>query len=260
MTYKALFLDIDGTILKPDHTYTDLTKEAIMSAKNQGIAVFLATGRPAHEIANLAEDLGIDSLIGYNGAYATYRGEILVNETMKPDIVKRYLQITKEQGNEMVLYTNKNNLYTTLDHSIVNDFIDLFQLKQNERFDEKYINDILSITLLDMDSVNPKHFNIDSNIHLSPVHLKGAEHSYDVIRKNVNKGEAIKVLLNKLNISSNEAIAFGDGMNDKEMLQVVGHGFAMGNAHTDLFEYARYRTTTVHESGIYNGLRKLGLV
>jgi hydroxymethylpyrimidine pyrophosphatase-like HAD family hydrolase len=47
----------------------------------------------------------------------------------------------------------------------------------------------------------------------------------------VNKGEAVKKVLQVLKIKKEQAIAFGDGMNDKEMLEVVGESFAMGNAH-----------------------------
>lgn len=260
MTYKALFLDIDGTILMPDHTYTDLTKEAITKAKQQGIEVFLATGRATHEIEDLAQDLDVDSLIGYNGAYAIYQGEVVVNEPMEPQMVNEFVNLSQEHGNEIALFTNGKNLYSSLDHPTIKYFINFFQLQHNEQFDEKYNEDILSMTLLNMDSVEPQHFQIDPNIHLAPVHLKGLEHSYDVIRKNVNKGMAISAILDKLQISKDEAIAFGDGMNDKEMLQAVGHGFAMGNAHANLFEYAAHRTTTVDKSGVHEGLKKLGIV
>src|SRR5699024_10021783 len=138
MTYKALFLDIDGTILMPDHTYTDLTEEAITKAKQQGIAVFLATGRATHEIEDLALDLGVDSLIGYNGAYAIYQGEVVVNEPMDPQMVNEFVKLSQEHGNEIALFTNGTNLYSSLDHPIIRYFIDFFQLQHNEQFDEKY--------------------------------------------------------------------------------------------------------------------------
>ena len=48
--YKILFLDIDGTILRPDDTIEDSTKTAINEMKKQNIEVVLATGRPIHEI------------------------------------------------------------------------------------------------------------------------------------------------------------------------------------------------------------------
>jgi hydroxymethylpyrimidine pyrophosphatase-like HAD family hydrolase len=44
------------------------------------------------------------------------------------------------------------------------------------------------------------------------------------------------------------------------MLMTVGEGFAMGNAHPDLFAYAKHKTTAVTDSGIFNGLKTLGLL
>ena len=47
MDYKVLFLDIDGTILMPDHTYSASTKDAILQVKEQGIEVFIDIGSTA---------------------------------------------------------------------------------------------------------------------------------------------------------------------------------------------------------------------
>ncbi|MNP76851.1 putative bifunctional phosphatase/peptidyl-prolyl cis-trans isomerase [compost metagenome] len=55
-------------------------------------------------------------------------------------------------------------------------------------------------------------------------------------------------------------MAFGDGLNDKEMLQEVGLGIAMGNSHPDLLPYADYVTSAVDEGGIRQGLRYAGLI
>ena len=54
MNYKIVFLDIDGTILMPDHKYASSTKDAIAQLKDQGVEVFIATGRPLHEVKELA--------------------------------------------------------------------------------------------------------------------------------------------------------------------------------------------------------------
>src|SRR5690625_1483606 len=148
MTYNILFLDIDGTILKPDHTYTNSTKDAISQLKNQGIEVFLATGRPVHEIAELAEELNVQSLIGYNGAYAIYQNKTIINEPMHSDTVKQFLDIAKEQNHEMVLYSNGKNYFTSLDSAVSQKFMDTFQLKHNELFTEDVIEDILGATIM----------------------------------------------------------------------------------------------------------------
>ena len=93
--YKVLFLDIDGTILKPDSTIDQSTKDAISQMQQKGVEVFLATGRPLHEIADLAEELNVHSFIGYNGALAIYEEQTIVNEPMKGSTIEQFLEIAK---------------------------------------------------------------------------------------------------------------------------------------------------------------------
>ena len=88
--YKILFLDIDGTILTPDDTIQESTKQAVTQLQQKGLEVFLATGRPLHEIANIGEELNINSFIGYNGAFAIYKGEAIFREAMNEDTVKHF--------------------------------------------------------------------------------------------------------------------------------------------------------------------------
>ena len=116
------------------------------------------------------------------------------------------------------------------------------------------------MTLIHLNQSETSHYQIDDNLRFSEVNVDGARDAFDVLRLNMNKGEAVKKVLQRLQIPKEQAIAFGDGMNDKEMLEVVGESFAMGNAHSDLFQYAKYRTTAVTDSGIFNGLKTLGLV
>ncbi|SHG43134.1 Cof-type HAD-IIB family hydrolase [Ornithinibacillus halophilus] len=260
MTYNILFLDIDGTILKPDHTYTALTKEAITKAIEKGLEVFLATGRPIHEIDDLAEDLGIQSLIGYNGAYATYQDRTIINEPMDSSIVKKFINIASEKNHELVMYTNERNYFTTLNTPEIDRFIKIFNLHKNNRVNEDILENILGMTIINMDPEDTTLYEFDDDILLSQVNIDGVRRCYDVIRTTVNKGQAIKRVLRELQIHKENSIAFGDGMNDKEMLQAVGEGVAMGNANPDLLNYAKHQTTTVEKSGIYYGLKKLNII
>lgn len=260
MTYKSVFLDIDGTILKPDHTYSPSTKDAIIQLKNQNIEVFFATGRPLHELSTLADELMIDSFIAYNGAYATYQGKTVVNEPMDPNIIKQFIELGKENGQEIVFYTRDRNYFTSLDHPVVKNFIELFSLKQNALFTNDMLDKVLGVTIMNLDQDLLESYECDEDIHLSQVNVEGFKNCYDVIRSRVNKGEAVKSIFKVLDITKDQAIAFGDGMNDKEMLATVGEGFAMGNASPHLIPYAKYQTSSVSNDGIYAGLQKLGLM
>lgn len=260
MTYKILFLDIDGTILKPDHTYEQSTKDAIVQLQQKGIEVFISTGRPLHEVVELAAELHVDSYVGYNGAYAKYQNEAIIDAPMNAKSVEQFLQIAKENNHEMVLYTSRKNYFTSLDKPIVKTFINTFQLQHNEIYTSEIADQILGVTVMNINPSEEKLYEIESNFRMSQVNIAGIENSFDVIRTNVNKGEAAKHILKRLNITKEQSIAFGDGMNDKEMLQEVGEGFAMGNGDPELFQYAKHITTSVTDSGIFKGLETLGLL
>jgi Cof subfamily protein (haloacid dehalogenase superfamily) len=258
--YKVLFLDIDGTIITPDDKIEDSTKIAVSNAQERGIEVFLATGRPIHEILDIAKTLKINSFIGYNGAYGIYKGEDLYQDFMAPSMIENFLMIAEKNSHEMVLYSNRHNAFTSLDSSIVKKFIAKFHLHQNELFNESDLNNILGITLINVNANEDLLYLNEGEIHLAQVHVEGMEHCFDVIRDHVNKGFGVNCVLKHLGIGKEEAIAFGDGLNDKEMLMNVGKSFAMGNAHPDLFSYAKYKTTAVGHSGILNGLKILRLI
>ncbi|MBM7570857.1 HAD family hydrolase [Aquibacillus albus] len=259
MNYKILFLDIDGTILRADHTIEASTKDAIHQVKEKGIEIFIATGRPLHEVYDIAEALHIGSFIGYNGALAKYQDKEIVNETIDSSTIHDYLATAKKHGHEMVLYTSSKNTFTSMDAPVVKEFINYFDLKENEWFRSDVINDILGITIMNVKENEASLYETE-DIYLSQVNVEGLKHSYDVIQNRVNKGRAVNAILKLLQIHPDEAIAFGDGMNDKEMLQNVGESFAMGNGHPDLFQYAKRRTSSVMDSGIFNGLKSIGLV
>jgi Cof subfamily protein (haloacid dehalogenase superfamily) len=258
--YKILFLDIDGTTLRPDDTIEESTKKAIDEMKKQDIEVVLATGRPIHEIADLGKELKISSFIGYNGALAIYEGETIFAEPMNREDVIYILNIAKDHGDEVVLYTADKNYLTVLDSDMMLKFLKQFHLRKNDLITEEVYDNILGMTIITTGTLGHERYEFNNGIHLSQVNIEGMQHCYDVIRDKVNKGVGVKFLLDRLALDKESSIAFGDGMNDKEMLSYVGAGFAMGNAHPDLFQHAKYKTTEVTNSGIYNGLKSLGLI
>lgn len=260
MTYRALFLDIDGTILTYDHTFTELTKKAIEEVQKVGVDVFIATGRPLHEINNLRKELGIQSAIGYNGAFAIHKNKVIVDYPMNEELVQKVITTAEEYDNDLVLYTAKKNYFTSLSRTEVVKFINFFQLKENEQLDGDLNNPIYSMTVMNCHESYVPAYKTLNDLVVSTVNVEGIENSYDLIQKNINKGTAVQMVLDTLGIPNDEAIAFGDGMNDKEMLQTVGTSFVMANGDPNLFQYAKYETKSVDESGIYYGLQKLGLV
>ena len=79
----------------------------------------------------------------------------------------------------------------------------------------------------------------------------------DVMAPNISKGEAVKNVQRVMNFTREECAAFGDYLNDREMIQAVGCGFAMANAHPDLKKVAAFETTSNDQAGVLVGIRRL---
>lgn len=260
--YKILFLDIDGTIITAENTVQESTKEAIRQMEEKGIEVVLATGRPLHEIRFLTEELKIDSMIGYNGAYGIYRGKNIWYKPLSVPFVDHFLTIAEEYNNDLVLYTKEQSLWSRIDSPESGEFMEKFDIKKNIPFHPSVTDQVLSVNVIASEKDHFKLYEAFGGVRLARVNisLNHIKYCYDVVRDEANKGKAVKAFLDHLGISKIEAIAFGDAMNDLEMLKNVGESFAMGNADPELFKYAKHKTTSVQDSGVYNGLKSLGLI
>ncbi|MGL5965419.1 MAG: HAD family hydrolase, partial [Fusobacteriaceae bacterium] len=83
------------------------------------------------------------------------------------------------------------------------------------------------------------------------------KHWMDFMHTDSNKGEAIKKVLEILNIDKDETVAFGDYLNDLEMMKVVGHSYAMENAHDEIKKIAKYITLSNNNSGVIHSIREI---
>ena len=90
--------------------------------------------------------------------------------------------------------------------------------------------------------------------------ILSGEHWVDVMKPGVNKGCAMRGIQRKLGLSADECMAFGDYLNDCELLQAVGESYAMENAHPALKAMARHIAPSNDENGVMRVVRgALGL-
>ena len=82
----------------------------------------------------------------------------------------------------------------------------------------------------------------------------------DIIPKGSGKGNAVKKVVEHLGLSQEEALAFGDGGNDVDMLQAAGTGVAMGTASDNVKAVADEVCKSVDEDGVYYYLKEKGLI
>lgn len=237
---KVIISDLDGTLLNAEHTISDYSKKVVRQLAEHDIRFIIATGRHLRDASKIKEKLGVNAyLITSNGAtVADEAGNLIYQASIPSEVVKDILSIEVEEG----VY---KNLYQG-DHWLMEENDKVFDEYYQEgdfaftlcRFEDRYGHPTNKIFFTTKDYrkleevakiVSEKHGDIVDLTFSMPECL-------EIMPKGVNKGAAILETLNLLGVSKDHVIAFGDGMNDVEMLQVVGKGYLMGNATPKLVE------------------------
>lgn len=257
MTKKTIFFDIDGTIYDEDKNVPASTREAIAELQRRGHNVAIATGRGAYMFKELREELGIDSFVSLNGQYVVHEGKVIYTNRLETEVLK-----------ELTLFAEKN------DHPVA--YIDATDMKVNTAEHENILTSIGSLKLA-FPTHDAEYFlqnEIYQAIIFCPQENQAAyEEAYpdlkfvrwhplgmDVLPGNGSKANGIAQMIQILGVDKEDVYAFGDGLNDVEMLSYVGHGIAMGNAEEEVKAAASYVTKHVSEDGIYEGLKMVGLL
>ncbi len=130
MTYKMIVLDLDDTLLRDDHTISTRTKEALMTAQEQGVKVVLASGRPTFGMRNVAKELRLEDmavsfyLLMVQKIINCKTNEEIFSSTLSPEIVHNLFEISQTEdvwihtymGDDIV--TEENNPYTEIEGDI----------------------------------------------------------------------------------------------------------------------------------------------
>lgn len=260
--YKLIAIDLDGTLLNSYGKISDENKNAIKKAKENGTQVVIASGRHITSVKSFAKEIKSEnySICG-NGAilYDMKNDEILYNKFIDKEKILEIIEVCEQNSIYYNIYTETEILTRTIAYSA------LFYKQENEKKDSKYQTNIRVVTDLYNFVKNDNSNNYikvtiyDDNLsifnriiqklreiedidvldvgHMSRKMIKvnnedvEIKYYYTEITKNdVNKWNAIKVLMNKLNIGANEVVTIGDNVNDKEMLENAGLGVVMENS------------------------------
>ncbi|RKN85689.1 Cof-type HAD-IIB family hydrolase [Paenibacillus ginsengarvi] len=257
MSYKIVFFDIDGTLVDDRKQIPPGTVQAIRELQSRGVEAVIATGRAPYFFAPLLETLGIDSYVSLNGAYVVYKGEPVFSREIPQASVKAFVSHAARHRHSLVFeshsafYTNNDSDPLMLE-SVTSLRVDL--PGYDPEFWQK--QPIYQMFLHCESAEEPLYERAVPGLKM----IRWHEKAMDVMPDDRSKAQGIEALLAHVGVSPEAAVAFGDGLNDKEMLALVGLGIAMGNAHEELKPYADYITTHVEEDGIGNGLRYAGLI
>ncbi|MXP67652.1 sugar/pyridoxal phosphate phosphatase YigL [Pantoea sp. Aalb] len=237
--YHIVASDLDGTLLSPDHRLTPFTYITLQNLVALDIHFVFATGRHYIDVGQIRDKLGIPAyMITSNGARVhDINGKLIFSHDLNTDI-----------ANE--LYYIKYDDKLILTHVYRNDewFISRHTPDEQDYFPESVFRyQIYQPSVLPVDGISKVFFTCKN-----PLLLNSLEESIqtrwgdrvnvsfslptclEVMAGGVSKGHALKSVAKNLGYSLEKCIAFGDGMNDFEMLSMVGKGCIMYNANQRL--------------------------
>lgn len=249
--YKALMLDIDGTIIPYDYDANPSARvtEAIKKAKEK-VVISLVTGRSYASVERLVKHLGLTQ-----GYAAVSNGSAVVDLQTHELLYDK--PIDKKDSDSIINILLEENVKFYIKKDIYEDSLDRTIYSKNSDYTKTYM--IFTIEEFSHDRVKNifNKFTHIPNVTLHKTrHRDPDKYGFNVTHVAATKAHAIERITTHLNIKRKEVIGVGDSYNDFALLMASGLKVAMGNALPDLKEIADYIAPSVTEDGVASVIEK----
>ncbi len=255
---KAIFFDIDGTLLDPVTKKVPLSALASLKAlRRKGVRLFVATGRFPGMTTFLEKIFPFDGFITLNGQLAADRqGQVLHRMAHRPEVIRKLVELVPQAGFPCLII-EEDRCFAVEDCQVIRDHFAWAGLPAPEvypidRLKEHPVLQFLAYIYPDQ---------IPVLAPLEHIAVTGSAHGIlDVIPEEGGKEVGIAAVAKHYGWQREEILVFGDGPNDAEMLRWAGIGVALGNGVEEAKAAADYVTTPVGEDGVKNALVHLGVL
>ncbi|MGN0162260.1 MAG: HAD-IIB family hydrolase [Candidatus Ornithomonoglobus sp.] len=257
-----IFFDFDGTLVDEKaeiYRPTQITIASIEKLRKNGHLAVLATGRAKSYIPDTG--IKLDGIIASNGAYAEINGKVVYNYLV-PDEYTREIVERADEMEYIYVLENQDICYTNGFYN--DDFIHILEFFDISRTNFRPVSEAekLRANKMFLTCKNEAAFKrlceVFDGKFIFGMHRGGQSCDCDPVGN--NKGRGIAAIAAAAGVDISETFAFGDSINDYEMLENVAHGIAMGDHRPELDAVCEFVTGTVSEEGVTTALEKLGLV
>lgn len=253
---KAIFLDMDGTILHENNKASNYTKDVVDELREKGFKVFLATGRSYSEIHQLVpEGFKVDGIISSNGTTGEIEDQNLFKHSLSLEQVKKIVKLAQQQhiyyevfpfgAQRIVLkedYQWMRDMITgetppnNVSHSEWTSRLDAMKDKIDWR-DELPDLDYSKIYLFNLNLDKITTFRdelIQNKVLLSISVSNSSRYNAETMAYNTDKGTGIKEMIEHFGIQQEETLVIGDSDNDRAMFDFGQYTVAMKNARQEI--------------------------
>ncbi|HLG76206.1 MAG TPA: Cof-type HAD-IIB family hydrolase [Ktedonobacteraceae bacterium] len=253
--YRLLAIDLDGTLLTPQHTISSRTRHALEQAIAAGVTVVIATGQKRDVLQAVCAGLPLHGpQIMYNGALVAdiETGTVLYERLLPPELVLPALSALRDQRLYRAYFTHES-VYVDTNTPGARDWYrpPVPPVRELDDITSIYPQACLKLigvgspqTLLAKRQALQKRFQ-------SQLYVTQSSHNLiELLHPDVSKENALRTIAAQLGIAAEEIMALGDSHNDVGMLRFAGMGVAMGNASAEVKAAARSITTSNAEHGV----------
>lgn len=257
MERKIVFFDIDGTLLNDKKEIPPSAKTALKLLQERGIYTAIATGRIPASFEWIREELNIQSYVSINGQYVVFEGRPIHTNPINPEVLGEFSRLAADKGHPMAYCGHQLIGLTHEAHPLIKPNFGAVH-KTPPVLDPEFYKKlpVYQCNLFLKKEDEPVYEERFPEFRLIRFH----ETAVDVLPKGVSKDLGIELLLQATGIRNENCFAFGDDLNDVEMLLMAGTGIAMGNAVPEALAAADLVTTSSDQDGILNGLVMAGLL
>lgn len=257
---KFIASDMDGTLLdqygRLDPEFFDL----FLRLEEKGILFSAASGRQYYSLRDTFAPIQDRILyVAENGTLVIHNDKELYSCTIPKAEVAEIIKVARTIDGANIVLCGKRSAY-----------IETGDQKSLEEFQKYYHRCETVADLLEVDDEFIKvaicHFegseelvfpSMDAQFGESHKVVVSAKIWLDIMNAQASKGAAIQHLQQMMNFTPAETMAFGDYLNDLEMLQVSEHSYAVANAHEEIKKIARFSAPSNQEAGVLTVLKKL---
>ena len=236
---EALFLDIDGTILKADHSMSSRVFDAVQALMDAGILVCLATGRSWEALKPLYDRMGLKGpTICYNGAMIVEgpEGNVVFEQTLDEEVGRAAVAEAAASGLEIIGYRHSKLLYEH-EGPEVKAYIKRVKIPANRVSFRELEKLEFTKTIIFSEHERLEQIKRDFERRFFPNRLTAtySDPRYlEFMGGNVDKGRGLREVCRIHGINPENTAAMGDGWNDLPLLQAAGEAWVMGGASGDM--------------------------
>ena len=235
--------DLDGTLLRPNKTISDQTKSKLIQCRKAGLKVIYATARgPSAE--KLAPAELFDGKVTMNGAIAVANDTVIYNRIIMNEVVQPFLKACNQRGLKMVSELGGIHYANYIVSKSWHLNVDTFKVVDFDEHDKDAEKIYMAVRKPEDLAFVKKH--LPDSLYITITRDNFAM----IMPKEATKSKAINTLAQIWSIKSSEIVAFGDDLNDVDMLTYSGVGVAMENAVDEVKAVADHICKSNIEDGV----------